>query len=224
MRLSDNQGTGASRDLDREPFGSANGRPDRFRTQTASVPALHPRSRLPEGAPRATLQLGTWGSSGGCRIRVHLGKLENVHAANLFRAHELDFEREAEGFFNRFLSCLYSCVSRYGTATWKPFAWFLALLATSFLIVFLSDGAVPNVSSENEVGWKQDLPEDSVVWSGILAIKSIVGPLLLFDSKPSVVPREPWLLFSLFFLGLAQAGCLFMFFLALRRRFRMHDK
>lgn len=167
-------------------------------------------------------------------LRAHLVKLENSQAAGLMHVHELDMERETDpSWFNRLLSAGYSIASRYGTSTGWPLAWFGGLWFIGLLVIATVDGAVlenrvpPNdaVSGENATSWRSDLEGDGF-WSrlgrsALLAFKSIIGPLILIDSRGAVTPSEPYLVFLLFFLGLFQTAFLFLFFLALRRRFRM---
>jgi hypothetical protein len=161
-------------------------------------------------------------------VKAHLAALQNVQAANLMHAHEQDIERESDTRFNRLVGLLYSFASRYGTSLGRPFAWFIGLVLVSFVLIVAVDGAeMTNGADAALIGWRAALVGEGcgarILRSAVLALQSILSPVLIFGGKPLLVAGSTWLAIVLFIVGLIEAAALFLFFLALRRRFRMHS-
>lgn len=169
-------------------------------------------------------------------LRVHLEKLQNVPAANLFRSRELRSERASEYGVNWIINWLYGTFSDYGARPEYALSWALAVYLVTAFVILIGDGGALGLPLESYIGWRSSLTIEEPLFvefprypdvskaefrrSFILPLQSFVNPLGLFGSRNLVVAATGWGKILLAVQGLFCDALVLMAILGIRRRFR----
>jgi hypothetical protein len=157
-------------------------------------------------------------------MRAHMLKLENAPMVTRFHSLEQAVERHNQSLFDRAISVCYGALSDYGSSTIRPVIWFLGVLLFTFVIVFVSDGAIPTQSVDPK-GWQSGLAGEDLAARAeralVLTTGATVNPLGIFGLTGLLVARYGWLATWLPLHGLLSALCLVLLIFALRRRFEI---
>jgi hypothetical protein len=147
--------------------------------------------------------------------------LENAPMASLFYRLEQLVERKDLVWFDRHISRVYSLLSDYGSASWKPFAWLLFLIFVTVILALLDGGAV----SDNLPGWQQTLQGEEcgtrLERAFLLALQATINPIGIFGVRNFVVPKTVLLTVWMIIHGIIAAILIALFVVAIRRRFKM---
>jgi hypothetical protein len=158
-------------------------------------------------------------------MRAHLSARSNLRAAGVFHAIELSNARASEPtYFESFVSWIYEVGSNYGNSMTRPFFWFLfffCLIAASDLIFNLAEP----VAKEDLYGWQNQLRSanigDRIIKSFVYAGATVFNPLGVLATKSLVIAKTFWFLAFGHVLGLFGLASLALFFIALRRRYKL---
>jgi hypothetical protein len=150
----------------------------------------------------------------------------NLIAASIFHASELKLARPKEWFkiFHPYwlASWAYQVGSNFGNSIGLPLFW-LFIFYVSIGVVAYYSGTEPNVKAS--AGWFTGIkahgwcPE--VLRAGVYAAQSILNPLNLFVTEPLVSVSNGWGVIASLVLGVFGIASLALFFLSLRRRFKL---
>lgn len=165
------------------------------------------------------------GAQGYTNIRAHLGKLENVPAANLMRSLELRTEREQDSGFIKIVSWTYGAFANYGLSPGRPLTCAAFLYFAMFAVILCFDKGALGIPENLYSGWQVTLMGDDF-WavfrrSVFLPLQSMVNPLGLFGVRKFVVAATGWAHVLLTVQGLLTDALLFMVILGIRKRFKL---
>lgn len=175
--------------------------------------------------PRSTEHYPIEGPQPYRNLQAHLVKLQNNPAVSFIRAAEQAIERETDTSFNKFLSYLYQWFSNYGSSTFRPLVWLIALFVFNSLLIYCTDGSARVFPDDFYVGWRESLLDPDaggrVSRATLLALQSTLNPFGIFGARAMVVAETGLLNIWLGFSGLFSAVLIALLILALRRRFKM---
>jgi hypothetical protein len=161
------------------------------------------------------------------RLRGNLLDLGNSQAASAVHGVELAYERQHESWFNRILSWAYELLGNFGDSIGRPLLLLVVLIIASASVLLVSNGAVVDPMHEDQFfgTWREVLNYPNVgalVKSLVLSVQSILTPLALLGAHSVVVARYWWLqAYLVLFHGPLSLTLLTLFFIGLRRRFRL---
>lgn len=156
-------------------------------------------------------------------LRKNLNALHNNKAAGFFHAVELSLSRRTDSWVNRRIGWIYEVMSDFGNSTTRPIVWLLTSMVFTFGIAVLDNNLVATTDI-NPASWQQVL--DDSQFSGRLSRAALypfttLNPLGFFSSKALVQVGPTWWIFAYVPLTLLGITSLALFFLSLRRRFRL---
>jgi len=159
-------------------------------------------------------------------MRAHMLKLENTPMVSRFFTLEQATERrlDPKWSLNRFISWIYELLSDYSASTPRPIMALAILFLISSTITYISDGAAVG-DPIDLVGWQKNLCGDSQTASALRAVvlagNAILNPLSVLGVKGLLVPKYSWLAFWNWLSSAFAALFIALFFLSVRRRFKM---
>ncbi len=158
-------------------------------------------------------------------LRHHLSTLENQMAESFVHSKVLSLERRDDNFFNRLVSIFYQYSSNFGSSTWAPLLWLFLITLFGTSLVYFTDGAIISEDPALYVGWREALGETTgfgqLLRASILGTQPLKNPLSIFTGPGRLVAKDIWLAIWFVFQSILSPVLVFLFFLALRRRFRM---
>ncbi|TWT09549.1 hypothetical protein FQU96_20450 [Reyranella sp. CPCC 100927] len=166
------------------------------------------------------------------KVRTFFSKENHSLAAGYFHAAELAIERPNESCTNQAVSRIYDIGCSYGNSPNRALLCFLIVLGAIVLLDALLSAAVLADPSQ-AVGWQKSLHcigADPVSCLGfgerilkglLLAGQLILNPLGVFGGKSLLVLRDTSLLIPFHTLGLIGLLSVAMFFISIRRRFKL---
>lgn len=189
-------------------FGNSEVRP--FGGDVAFRNVVFPRSRttIPEADVQAFRNLGKM-----------LMEKNNTLAAGYVHSVELALERKNEPFFSQFVSHIYEKVSDFGNSSGRPVLWIVGAAFLNLAIIYWFESA--DLTDNKLYGWQQLLACDPSIRAAYLAVQPIINPLGLFRGEPLVIAANGITQFLLFLQSVVTLISVPLFFLALRRRFKM---
>lgn len=167
-------------------------------------------------------------------VKERLIKSGNHAAAGFFHSVELAHERKMESPINQLFSYLYEALSDYGNSTLRPLFFFFSSILLS-MTYSLSFGSF-ELNNSDLAGWQKNLASNDIflkicehviytkdiLSSFYFAWVSIFNPLGIFSSKINLlVPTTPTQAIVHIMISLFGTTSLALFFIALRRKFRM---
>jgi hypothetical protein len=158
-------------------------------------------------------------------MRAHLNALQNGLAAGVFHGAELALDRNEERWPNSWINWIYEILSDYGNSTSRPLIFFVAVaFGMSWLCAYFDAASIGEDVDTYRAGWHSVLTDPSYgfIWrSVLLALQTIFNPLGIFTTKSLVVAKSIWFSIPFTVAGLIGTISIALFFLALRRRFRL---
>lgn len=161
---------------------------------------------------------------GGLRkLRTFFAGRNDPLAAGHFHAAELAIERTTESWANRLVGYLYEIGCDYGNSPSRAVCWLAFTLGSIFVFNLLGDVAV--VSETQLSGWQMSLPLPSfysrLLRGFLLAFQSVFNPLGIFGGKSLLVVRDTASMLVVHGLGIIGLLSVAMFFISIRRRFKL---
>ncbi len=150
-------------------------------------------------------------------MRAALVSLHNARAAGIFHAVELSLSRKTDPILPRFIGYLYEMGCDYGNSLGRAVIWFFTFWAVATFVGF--DCGNIRLGDPNSVGWIKNTSE--VVKAVVYPISSALNPLSIFNSRPLLVVDSPKVAGVLAALSIGMLIAAAMFFISLRRRFRL---
>jgi hypothetical protein len=175
--------------------------------------------------PRFRLPRETFDVAGHRYLRTRFASENNSLAAGVFHAAELSMERPNDpSWMNRLVGLVYELGCDYGNRSVRPVGRFLLVFLALGLFAFAGDIGVVAMEPKELFGWQKGLDGTSlgarVLRSAVLAGQALFNPLNVF-AKPLVITKEPWQVLVLGFGSLLSILSIAMFFISVRRRFRL---
>jgi hypothetical protein len=159
------------------------------------------------------------------KLRTTFASESNSLAAGVFHAAELSMERASDpSRTNRLVGLVYELGCDYGNRLARALGWFLIVLLALGAFAFAGDVGVVAVVPKDLFGWQKSLEGNELgprfLRSVLLAGQALFNPLNVFG-KPLVIAKEPWQALILLFGSLLGILAITMFFISVRRRFKL---
>lgn len=158
-------------------------------------------------------------------LHAHLHNMENVPAASMVLSAVLAQQRSDEALTAQLLSWLYELSSDFGNSPSLPLVWLLTLTALSIGTIGSQGGADLGVPPEQLMGWQKALLGDDSEASArravYLGFQPILNPFGWFKSNTIVIAPNINIQILLWIQSFLSAALIFLFFLAIRRRFKI---
>jgi hypothetical protein len=157
-------------------------------------------------------------------LRFHLEALENKQAGDWAHAAELAVERETQGWVTKLLNRTYQLASNFGMSPGRPILWIIGLWAFGAVVLYYFDGALLRDDGTLE-GWEEIfLAKGKCVRAKCamaFSFESLANPFGVLPMTDFFVASNFWIRAWLAVQSVLSTTALTLFFLAVRRKFRM---
>jgi hypothetical protein len=175
--------------------------------------------------PRFRLPGETFDVASHRELRAQFTSENDSLAAGVFHAAELSMERPNDpSRMNWLVGLVYELGCDYGNRTFRPVGWLLFVFLVLGAFAFFCDIGVLAMNEKELFGWQKHLHGNGcaprLLRSAVLAVQALGNPLSLF-AKPLVIAKEPWQALVLMSGSVVGILAIAMFFISVRRRFRL---